>query len=98
MQRRQQTPQRFPEMTPGTTSGPKQSLPVRLPVPHDNNTRAQSSQSVKVPSGYASFHNDLPCAKLFTLDASAQDSLNDTDFNQDMRPDEGKNTWRYTIC
>jgi len=37
-------------------------------------------------------HTALPCAKFFNLDASAQDSQHDTDFNPDMLTDEGTST------
>jgi hypothetical protein len=37
-------------------------------------------------------HISLPCAEPFTLDASAQESEHNTDFDPDMLPDEGIST------
>jgi hypothetical protein len=37
-------------------------------------------------------HTSLPCAESFTLDAAAQESKHDTDFDPDMLPDEGTST------
>ena len=34
-------------------------------------------------------HTSVPCAELFTLDASSQDSQCDTDVDADMPTDEG---------
>jgi hypothetical protein len=40
-------------------------------------------------AGYAYLHTSLPCAESLTLDASAQESEHDTDFDPDMLSDEG---------
>jgi len=55
-------------------------------------------QIVNLPAGYAYSHTSPPCAEFVTLDASAQDSQHDTDFDPDMLTDEGTSTGLYTIC
>jgi len=37
-------------------------------------------------------HKDLPCVELFALNAYAQDSQRDIDFDPDMPTDEGTST------
>jgi hypothetical protein len=49
-------------------------------------------------TGSAYFHSSLPCAESFTLNASAQDSKNNTGFDPDMLTDEERATGYYTIC
>jgi hypothetical protein len=41
-----------------------------------------------VPAGYADLHTGLAYAESFTLDASGQDSQNDTYYDPDMLTDE----------
>jgi len=67
-------------------------LPGTPPAPPSNNAEAQRSQIVNVKAGYAYLHTALCCAESFTLDASAQDSQNDTDFDPAMLNDEGTAT------
>jgi len=43
-------------------------------------------------AGYAYSQTSLPCAIFYTLDASAQDSQHDTDFDPNMLNDEGTST------
>jgi hypothetical protein len=62
------------------------------PAPPRSNAGAQRSQIINVLAGYAYLHTALPYAELFTLDASDQDSQNDTDFDPDMVTDEGTAT------
>jgi len=57
-----------------------------------NNAGAEGSQIVNVPAEYANLHTALASAELFTLDASAQDSQNDTDFDPDMLTDQATAT------
>jgi len=67
-------------------------LPKSPPAPTGNTSRAQCSQIINLPAIYAYSPTSLPCAEFFTLDASAQDSQNDTDFDPDMLTDEGTAT------
>jgi len=62
------------------------------PAPTGNSSGAQQAQIVNLPAGYAYSHTSLPCAEFLTLDASAQDSHHDTDFDPDMLTDEGTST------
>jgi len=78
--RRQPTP----ELTP--------PLPGTLPVPAGYISAAQCAQIVTLPAGYAYSHTSLPCAEFFTLNASAQDSQHDTDFDPDILTDKGAST------
>jgi len=43
-------------------------------------------------------HTPLPSTRFFNLDAYAQDSQPDTDYNPDMLTDEGSTTGLYTHC
>ena len=81
-------PNQYRQLTPELTP----SLPSMPPAPTSNNARAQLSQMVYLPAGYAYSHTSLPCAESFTLDASAQNSQHDTDFDPDMLTDEGTST------
>ena len=67
-------------------------LPKTPPTPTGNNSRAQHSQIVNLPARYAYSHTSLPCADLFTVDASAKDSQHDTDYDPDMLTDKGTST------
>jgi len=67
-------------------------MPGTPPAPTGNNFGAEHSQIVNVPAGYANSHTSLPCAELFTLDVSAQDSQHDTDFDPDMLTYQGTAT------
>jgi len=63
-----------------------------LPAPTGNSSGAQRAQIVDMQAGYAYSHTSLPCGEVFTLDASAQDSQHDTDFDPAMLTDEGTST------
>ena len=78
--RRQPTPEAMPP------------LPETPPAPTGNSSRAQQAQIVNLPARYAYSHRSLPWAEFFTLDACAQDSQHDTDFDPDMLTDEGTST------
>jgi len=56
------------------------------------NPGAECSEIVNLQARSAYSHPSPPCAELFTLDASAQDSQHDTDFDPDIVTDEGKST------
>jgi len=71
---------------------PTPSLPKMSPVPTGENSGAQHSLIVNLLAGYAYSHTYLPCAEFSTLDASAQDSQHDTDFDPDMLTDERTST------
>jgi len=73
-----------PELTP--------ALPRMPPAPTGNNSGVQSSQIDNLAAGYLYSHTSLPCAEYCTLDAYAQDSQHDIDFNLDMLTDEGTST------
>ena len=78
--RRQQNPEPTPPMlgTPLASTG--------------NISGDQPLEIINLPAGYTYSHTSLPCAESFTLDASAQESEHDTDFDPDMLPDEGTST------
>jgi len=67
-------------------------LPWMPPTPTHNNSTAQCSQIVDLLARYAYSHTSLPCAELFSLNASAQDCLHNTAFDPDMLTDEGTST------
>jgi hypothetical protein len=62
------------------------------------NSAAQCVQIVKYPAPYTYSHPSLPWADSFTLDASAQNSQHDTDFDPHMLTNEATSTGKYTIC
>jgi hypothetical protein len=53
---------------------------------------AQRSQIINLPAGYAHSEKSLQCAEVLTLDASTQDSQDDTDCYPDMLTDKGTST------
>jgi hypothetical protein len=55
-------------------------------------TGDQRLEIINLPAGYGYLHTSLPFAESLTLDASAQESEHDTDFDPDMLPDEGTST------
>jgi len=71
------------------TPEPTPPLPRTPPAPTGNTFRTQCSQIVNLPTRYAYSHTFLPCAEFFTLDASAQNSQHNTDFDTDILTDEG---------
>jgi len=73
------------------------SLPGTPPAPTGNNSGAQSSQMVNLLAGYAYSHTSCTCAEFSNLDASAQDSQHNTDFDPDTLTDGGTSTGLYTI-
>jgi len=91
-QHRQMTPEPMP---PLPKMPPQPGTP---PAPRGSNAWAPNSQIVNVPSRYTYLHKALPCAELFTHDASAQDSQNHTDYDPDMLTDKGTATGWHTIC
>jgi hypothetical protein len=82
--RRQQNPEPTPEPTPPLPGTPLASS--------GNISCDQRLEIINLPAGYTYSHTSLPCAESFTLDASAQESEHDTDFDPDMLPDEGTST------
>ena len=82
--RRQQNPEPTPEPTPPLPGTPLAST--------GNTSGDQHLEIINLPAGYTYSHTSLPCAESFTLDASAQESEHDTDFDPDMLPDEGTST------
>jgi len=61
-------------------------------VPPGDNEGAESSQFDNLPSGYVFTHAPLPRFEFFNLDAYAQDSQPDTDYNPNILTDEGSST------
>jgi len=47
---------------------------------------------VNLPARYAYSHTSLPCAESFTVDASAQNSQHDSNFDPDMLNDDESST------
>jgi len=82
------------QLTPDLTP-PLPGMPSASTV---NNSRSEHSQIANLPAGYTYSHTSLPCGEFFNLDASAQDSQHDTDFDPDMLTQEGTSTGLYTIC
>jgi len=74
------------------TPEPMPSLPTMPPTPPGDNEGAQSSQIDNLPPSYVYSHTPLPCAQFFNLDAYAQDSQHDEDFNPDIPTGEGTST------
>jgi len=62
------------------------------PAQSGNSSGAQHTEIINLPAGYAYSHPSHPCAELFNLDASAQDSQHNKDFDPDMLTDEGTST------
>jgi len=63
------------------------------PLASTSNTSGdQHLEIINLLAGYTYSHTSLPCAESFTLDASAQESEHNTDFDPDMLPDEGTST------
>jgi len=81
-------PYRLRQPTPEATPPPPKMPPAATGV----SSAAQRAQIVNLQARYAYSHTSLPCAEFFTLDASAQDSQHDTDFDPDMLTDEGTST------
>jgi len=61
-------------------------------------SEAQRSQIDNFPAGYVYSHTSHTCAEFLKVDAYAQDSQYDADFNPDMLTDEGISTGQYAIC
>jgi hypothetical protein len=78
--RRQQNPEPTPPLpeTPLASTG-KTSTDQHLEI-------------INFHAGHTYSHTSLPCAESFTLNASAQESEHNTDFDPDMLPDEGIST------
>jgi hypothetical protein len=85
------------QKTPEPTSEPTPSLHGTAPASTSNISSDQCREIITLPAKYAYSHTSLPCAESFTLDASAQDSEHDKDFDPDMLPVEGTSTGWYTI-
>ena len=85
-----------PELTPQLTGMPP--LPGMPRAPPGNVARAQCSEIINLLAGYMYAHTCSPSPEFFTLDAYAQDSQHDTDFDPDMLTDDGTSTGLYTIC
>jgi len=86
--RRKQTPELTPELTPQLMP----PLPGTPPTSTCNTSGVQHLEIINLQVGDAYSHTSLPCAECFTLDTSAQDSEQDTDFHPDTLPDEGTST------
>jgi hypothetical protein len=84
--------QQNPEPTPEPTAKPTAPLPGTPLASTGNSSCDQCLEIINLPAGYTYSHNSLPYAESFTLNASAQDSEHDTDFNPDMLPDAGTST------
>jgi hypothetical protein len=67
-------------------------LAKSIPAPTSNTSGARYSQIVNLPAIQAASQTSLACAESFTLDASAQHSQHDTDFDPDMLTDETTST------
>jgi len=74
------------------TPEPTPHLPGTPPAPTGNHYGAQRSQINILPPSSVYSHTSLPCAESFRLDAYAQDSQHNTDFNPDMLTDEETST------
>jgi hypothetical protein len=57
-----------------------------------NTSGDQRLEIINLPARYTYLHSFLPCAESFSLDASAQESKHDTDFDPVMLPDDGTST------
>jgi len=88
--RRQQNPEPTPEPTP--------SLPGTPLASTGNSSGDQCLEIINMLAGFTYLQNSLPCAESSALDASAQESEHEIDFDPDMLPDDGTSTGLYTIC
>ena len=90
--RRQQNPDSTPPPTPDPT--PHLTPPLHgTPLASSGSTsRDQRLEIINLPASYMYSHTSLPCAESFTLDASAQESEHDTDFDPAMLSDERTST------
>jgi hypothetical protein len=68
---------------------PMPPLPGTPSAATGNTSGVQCSHIVNLPARYSYLHISLRCAECFTLNASAQDSQNDTDFDPEMLTNEG---------
>jgi hypothetical protein len=84
--------QQTSQPTPVPTPEPMGSLPSMPPAAPGENAGAQLSQIINVLAGFAYLHTAVPGAESITVDASAQDSQNNTDFDPDMLTDKGTAT------
>ena len=73
------------------------ALPRTPPTLTSYSSRAQRFQIDNLPARYVYSHTFVPCTEFFTLDASTQDSQQETDCDSDMLTDEGSSTVWYTI-
>jgi hypothetical protein len=85
-------PNRHRQQNPEPTTEPTPPLPGTPLGTTGNTSGDQSIEIINLLAGYTYSHTSLPCAESFTLDASAQESEHDTDFDPDMPPDEGTST------
>jgi len=76
---------------------PTPPLPGTPPAPTGGTAGAQWAPIINLLAGYAYSHISHPCAECFNLDASAQDSQHDTDFNPHTLTDVRTSTSWYTI-
>jgi len=96
--RRKETGASLPDRSTQPTSEPTSPLPSTPtrpgtpPVPPGYNAGAQHSQLVQFPARSMNSHTSVHSAEFFTLDAYAQDSQHDTDFDPDMLAEEGTST------
>jgi hypothetical protein len=84
--------QQNPEPTAEPTPEPMPPLPGTPLASTGIISGDHGLEIINLPAGYPYSHASLPCAESFTLDASAQESEHDTDFDLDMLPDEGTST------
>jgi len=71
---------------------PTASITGTPPGPTGNDPGVECSLIVKLPAGYAYSDTSLPCAEFFNLDASAQDSQQNSDINPDTLTDDRTST------
>jgi hypothetical protein len=82
--RRQQNPEPTPEPTP--------HLPVTPLASTGKTATDQHLKIINFQAGHTYSHTSVPCAESFTLNASAQESEHNKDFDPNMLPDEGIST------
>jgi len=80
------------------TPEPMPALPGMPPAPPGDTDWAQSSQIDNLPQGYVYLHSPHPSTQFLNLDAYAQDSQPNTDYNLDILTDQWTSTGSYTIC
>jgi len=81
-----------PDLPRELSAEPTPPLPGTPAAPTGNDSGGECSQIVNLLHRYAYSHSSCPCSEFFTLDASAQNCPQDTDFDPVVLTDDGTST------